>query len=366
MSGAADLFGEVKLGALTLRNRLVMAPLTRNRADRDGVPSPLAAMYYAQRASAGLIVSEGTQPSAVAQGLPRTPGLHTEDQVTAWRVVTDAVHAAGGHIYCQLMHTGRVGHPDLVRHSSLPHGLLPMAPSAVPPVGMAKTYDGPKEFVPPRVMTQADIDTTITDFAAGARNAIRAGFDGVELHSASGVLPHQFLADGVNHRTDRYGGSIANRIRFVVELCEAVVDAIGGDRVGLRISPGHRFMGLTESDVDRLYPVLTRAVGRLGLGFLHIYETGNRPLTRTMRGLWPASYIVNPHPDGGRASGTYDDAVALLADGTADLVAYGRLFISNPDLPHRFRAGLPLTEPDPSTFYEGEHRGYVDYPAHTS
>jgi N-ethylmaleimide reductase len=301
----------------------------------------------------------------MAQGLPRTPGLHTQAQIEAWRKVTDAVHAAGGHIYCQLMHTGRVGHPDLARHSSLPPGLLPMAPSAIPPLGMAKTYDGPKEFVPPRVMTRHDIEVTIADFADGARNAIRAGFDGVELHSASGVLPHQFLADGANQRTDEYGGSVTNRIRFAVELSEAMADAIGADRVGLRVSPGHRFMGLTESDVDDVYPELAHVVGKLGLVFLHVYETGNRPLTRVLRSRWPTAFIVNPHPDGGRASGTLADAEELLADGTADLVSFGRLFIANPDLLHRFQAGLPLTEPDPTTFYEGEHRGYVDYPAYT-
>lgn len=359
-----DLFEEAKLGALTLPNRIVMAPLTRNRADRDGVPAELTATYYAQRASAGLIISEGAQPSAVAQGLPATPGLHTEEQVAAWRRVTDAVHAADGRIHAQLMHTGRIGHPELVRHSSLPPGLLPLAPSAIKPTGMAKTYDGLREFVTPRAMTRAEIVGTVCDFAAGARNAILAGFDGIELHSGSGVLLHQFLADGCNRRTDRYGGSIANRIRFVAEVTEAVADAIGPDRVGLRVSPGTTFMGVTESDADRLYPELARVVGELGIAFLHVHETGNRALTLRMREAWPATYIVNPFTGDRRVPTNLAAGQEVLAAGIADLVAFGRLFISNPDLPRRLRAGLPLTEPDPATFYFGDHRGYTDYPAY--
>lgn len=357
-----DLFDDVKVGDLTLPNRMVMAPLTRNRADREGLPSALAATYYAQRASAGLIVSEGAQPSAVAQGLPGTPGLHSEVQVDAWRTVTGAVHAAGGRIFAQLMHTGRIGHPDLVRHSSLRPGLLPLAPSAIRPMGMAKIYGGLKEFVTPRAMTRREIKGTVQDFAAGARNAIRAGFDGIELHGASGVLLHQFLADGCNRRTDEYGGTVANRIRFVAEIVEAVADAIGPAQVGLRVSPGTTFMGVSESDIDTFYPELARVIGEIGIAFLHVHETGNRHLTLMMRESWPATYIVNPHRDDRRAPTAFAEAMEVLDDGAADLVAFGRLFISNPDLPHRFRAGLPLTEPDPSTFYFGDHRGYVDYP----
>jgi N-ethylmaleimide reductase len=361
-----DLFDKVRLGGLTLQNRLVMAPLTRNRADREGVPGSLAATYYAQRASVGLIVSEGIQPSAIAQGLPATPGLHTDEQVVAWRPVTSAVHAADGHIFAQLMHTGRIGHPALQRHSSLPPGLLPLAPSAIRPLGMAKTYDGPREYVTPQAMTGAEIDATIRDFAAGARMAIEAGFDGVELHAGSGVLLHQFLADGCNQRADRYGGSMTNRIRFVAEVTEAVAAAIGPQRVGLRVSPGTTFTGVSESDASQLYPLLSRVIGQTGIAYLHVHEVGDRPLTMRIREGWPATYIVNPHSDRSRAPATLAEALAVLADGTADLVAFGRLLISNPDLPYRFREGAPLTEPDPATFYFGDHRGYTDYPAYAS
>jgi N-ethylmaleimide reductase len=361
-----SLFDETKLGGITLANRMVMAPLTRNRADREGVCGALAATYYAQRASAGLIISEGIQPSALAQGFFATPGLHEPVQIEAWREVTERVHAEGGRIYAQLMHAGRIGHPDLQRHSSIPAGLLPMAPSAIRPKGFAKTYDGPRELLTPREMSLEDIATTIRDFAAGARNAIEAGFDGVELHGASGVLLHQFLADGSNQRTDRYGGSMANRMRFVIEVTEAVADAIGPDRVGVRFSPNSTFGDISQSDVDVLYPALTRELAMLDIAFLHIYEICDRPLTERLRALWPATYIVNPHVVDRRPPSSLAAAEQLLADDLADLVAFGRLFISNPDLPRRFRDGLPLTEFDPETFYGGDHRGYTDYPEGTS
>ncbi len=359
-----DVFDEVKLGALTLPNRIVMAPLTRNRADRQGVPGALAPAYYAQRATAGLIIGEGAQPSAIGQGLPNTPGLYAEEHIAAWRTVTDAVHDADGRIFAQIMHTGRIGHPEITRYAGLPPGTLPLAPSPIAPEGMAKTYDGLREYVTPRAMTSADIATTIRDFADAARNAIAAGFDGIELHGASGVLLHQFLADGANQRTDEYGGSIANRIRFPVQVTEAVAAAIGPERVGLRVSPGTTFLGLSESDADELYPELARVVGEIGIAFLHTHEIENRSLTLRMRENWPTAYVVNPHLDDRRAPTSLAAAREVVEDGTADLVAFGRLFIANPDLPYRFRAGLPLNEPDPATFYFGDHRGYTDYPAY--
>jgi N-ethylmaleimide reductase len=357
-----SLFDSVRLGPLTLANRMVLAPLTRNRADREGVPGPSAATYYAQRASAGLIVAEGIQPSAIGQGFYATPGLHAEEQVAAWRAVTGAVHASGGVIFAQLMHTGRVGHPELVRHSSLPPGLLPVAPSAIRPQGMAKTYDGLREFVTPREMTLPDIAGTVRDFADAAGNAIRAGFDGVELHGASGVLLHQFLADGSNRRTDAYGGSIARRMRFVLEVTEAVAAAVGPDRVGLRVSPHNTFNDITDTRADELYPALAAAVGALGIGYLHVYEVLDRDTTLRMREVWPATYVVNPHAADRRRPAGLAEAQQVLADGTADLVAFGRLFLANPDLPRRFREALPLNEPDPPTFYGGDDRGYTDYP----
>jgi N-ethylmaleimide reductase len=357
-----SLFDVVKLGSFELSNRMVLAPLTRNRADREGLPSPLAATYYAQRASAGLIVSEGIQPSAIGQGYVNTPGLHTESQISAWQAVTAATHAAGGCFFAQLMHCGRIGHPSLVRHSSLSPGLVPVAPSAIRPVGTAKTYHGPQEYVRPRELSSAEVAATVRDFAIAAGNAVRAGFDGIELHGGSGLLLHQFLAAGTNRRTDAYGGSIANRIRFVVEVTEAVADAIGPDRVGLRVSPHNAFNDIEDSEADALYPALARAVGAIGIAYLHIYETGHRSTTLRMRAEWPSTLIVNAHADDRRRPSSRADAEAVLLDGgPADLVAFGRLFLANPDLPRRFREDLPLNEPDPATFYGGDHRGYTDY-----
>jgi N-ethylmaleimide reductase len=358
-----SLFEEVKVGAMTLRNRMVMAPLTRNRAGRDGVPGPSAATYYAQRASAGLIVSEGAQPCALGQGFFGTPGLYAPAQLAAWRTVTDGVHAAGGAIFAQVMHSGRIGHPDLVDDPDAPDGGRPIAPSAIRPAGQAKTYDGLKDFPTPRAMTEADIRATVQAFATASRLAVdAAGFDGVELHGASGLLLHQFLADGCNRRTDRYGGSVANRMRFVVEVTEAVADAVGPERVGLRVSPHNTFNDVSDSQADELYPRLAGELAHLGIAYLHVYETLDRPTTLRIREAWPGTYVVNPHPEDRRAPAGLAEAEAVLADGTADLVAFGRLFISNPDLPHRFRHGLPLAPPDPATFYGGDDRGYTDYP----
>jgi N-ethylmaleimide reductase len=355
------LFDEVKLGDLVLPNRVVMAPLTRNRADRQGVPSALAVTYYRQRASAGLIVGEGAQPSAIGQGFVNTPGLHTNEQIQAWRAVTDAVHAANGRIFAQIMHTGRIGHPALVRHTSAPQGLLPVAPSAVRPAGKAQTYEGPQEFSVPRPLTTAEIAQTVRDFATAAHNSIIAGFDGIELHGGNGCLLHQFLADGTNRRSDRYGGSLANRIRFVHEVAEAVAEAIGPHRVGLRISPGNTFNDMHESDTDELYPALLTAVAPLGIAYLHVYEVGNRAVTRRLRELWPTTYVVNPHA-AGRPPVDGAAAQEVLDEHLADLVSFGRYFVSNPDLPHRLQIGAPLAGPDPATFYGGDHRGYTDYP----
>ncbi|MFI7499874.1 alkene reductase [Streptomyces sp. NPDC049687] len=361
----ADLFDEVKLGALTLPNRVVMAPLTRNRADRRGVPSPLAATYYAQRASAGLIISEGIQPSAAGQGFFGTPGLHTEEQIAAWRHVTDEVHAAGGRIYAQLMHAGRISHPDLLRgRTGAPQDGIPLAPSPVRPTGAAKTYDGPKEFVTPHAMNAADLAETVGDFATAARNALTAGFDGVELHGGSGMLLHQFLAANSNVRTDAHGGSVPGRIRFVVEVAEAVADAVGADRVGLRISPHNTFNDIDERDAEELYPALVDAVAAVGIAFLHVYETLDRVGTQRLRDRWPTTFVLNPHASDRRTPVATESARAVLRQDAGDLVSFGRLFISNPDLPRRLRDGLPLTDPDPATFYGGDAHGYVDYPAY--
>ncbi|MCO1576593.1 alkene reductase [Crossiella sp. SN42] len=351
------LFEETKVGGLGLANRIVMSPMTRNRADRAGVPTDLMVTYYAQRAGAGLIVTEGTQPSAIGQGYVTTPGLHTEEQVAGWRRVTDAVHDKGGRVFVQLMHTGRVGHPAL--HDGEPQ----VAPSPVLLEGQTYTYEGLLDNEPPRELTTAEIEQTIRDFAEAARNAIRAGADGVELHGANGYLIHQFLAGNTNQRTDKYGGSVDNRIRFAVEVTTAVAEAIGPERVGLRISPANTFNGTAETDTEELYPALLREIASLNLAYLHIVESAGREFTQKLRAQWPGVVILSP-VNGGLPTGK-EHGEQAIADGAGDLVAFGRQFLANPDLPERFRTGAELNEADPATFYGGDHRGYTDYPALT-
>ncbi|MEV6569434.1 alkene reductase [Streptomyces kronopolitis] len=349
-------FDPIVLGAGNLANRLVMAPMTRSRANGPGAePTELMATYYAQRAGAGLIVTEGIQPSVVGQGYPDTPGLHSAGQVRAWRTVTDAVHREGGTIFAQLMHTGRIGHPSL-----LPDGLEPVAPSAVTAKGQVFTHEGAKEFVTPKELTEAEIRQTIADFAAAARNAIEAGFDGVELHGANGYLIHQFLAPNTNHRTDAWGGDTEGRIRFAVEVTEAVAGAIGADRVGLRISPGNQYNDIAEEHPDEVYLALLERLAGLDLAYLHLMEGPNRDLTPRLRKAWAGTFVLNPftYPDV-----TGPDALTLIEDGSADLIAFGSLFLANPDLPRRLAAGGPFNAADKATFYGGDHRGYTDYPA---
>ncbi|MEX2972521.1 alkene reductase [Streptomyces sp. C184] len=348
-------FDPIVLGGKHLANRLVMAPMTRSRAYGPGAePTELMATYYAQRAGAGLIVTEGIQPSPLGQGYPDTPGLHTAGQVRAWRTVTDAVHREGGAIYAQLMHTGRIGHPSL-----LPDGLVPVGPSAVTAKGQVFTHEGPMEFVTPKELTEAEIRQTIADFADAARNAVAAGFDGVELHGANGYLIHQFLAPNTNHRTDAWGGDTEGRIRFAVEVTTAVAEAIGGDRVGLRISPGNQFNDISEDTPDEVYLALLDRLAGLDLAYLHLMEGPNRDLTPRLRKAWPGTFVLNPftYPDA-----TGPDELGLIEDGSADMVAYGALFLANPDLPRRLASGGPFNTPDKATFYGGDHRGYTDYP----
>ncbi|MCK2242560.1 MULTISPECIES: alkene reductase [unclassified Crossiella] len=354
----STLFDEAKIGGLGLANRIVLSPMTRNRADRDGVPTDLMATYYAQRAGAGLIVTEGTQPSAIGQGYVTTPGLHTDEQVAGWRKVTDAVHAEGGRIFIQIMHTGRIG------HSSLHDGELQVAPSPVLAEGQTFTYEGLVDNETPRELTTAEVEQTVAEYVQAARNAIRAGADGVELHGANGYLIHQFLASGSNQRADKYGGSVANRIRFAVEVATEVAKAIGPERVGLRISPANTFNGISETETEELYPALLREIAPLGLAYLHIVESAGREFTRTLRAQWPGVVILSPNNDGAPTGKEHGEQA--IADGACDLVAFGRQFLANPDLPARFRAGADLNEADPATFYGGDHRGYTDYPALTA
>ncbi|MFC9281121.1 alkene reductase [Streptomyces collinus] len=352
-------FEPIELGGKRLANRIVMAPMTRSRAFGPGAePTELMATYYAQRAGAGLIVTEGVQPSPVGQGYPDTPGLHTRGQVRAWRAVTDAVHREGGVIFAQLMHTGRIGHPSL-----LPDGLVPVAPSAVAARGQVFTHEGPKDYVTPKELSEADIRRTIADFGAAARNAVEAGFDGVEIHGANGYLIHQFLAPNTNRRTDAWGATAEGRIRFAAEVVTAVAEAIGGHRVSLRISPANPFNDIAEDAPDEVYPALLDRLAGLDLAYLHLMEGPDRDLTLRLRKAWPGTFVLNPftHPDV-----TGPDALKLLDDAGADMIAYGALFLANPDLPRRLAAGGPFNTPDRATFYGGDHRGYTDYPALTA
>ncbi|GAA2254441.1 alkene reductase [Streptomyces ruber] len=328
-----------------------MAPMTRNRSTPEGVPTELNAEYYAQRASHALIVTEGTQPSADGQGYLLTPGIHTEEQVAGWRKVTDAVHAAGGRIVVQLMHTGRIAHPD-----NTPHGRQPVAPSAIRPAGTMFTTAGPRPMPEPRALSTGEVAATVEDFRRAARAAVTAGADGVEIHGANGCLVHQFLSSNANHRTDRYGGSVGNRVRFAVEVATAVAGEIGAGRTGIRLSPGNPYNDITEDDTQELYPALVRALAPLGLAYLHLVHAGDEELLGTLRGLWPTALVLN------RAGADLLTRAADVADGRADVSSVGAAALTNPDLAQRVRSGAPLNTPDPTTFHGGGAAGCTDYP----
>ncbi|WP_424637848.1 alkene reductase [Embleya sp. AB8] len=351
------MFDALTVGKLELPNRLVMAPMTRSRANDAGLVGASAAEYYAQRASAGLIITEATQVSELGQGYVLTPGLHTDAQVAAWLPVTEAVHAEGGRIVAQLVHCGRIGHPSLYADGAHPVGPSPIA-SGEQMFSAAGLLDHPT----PREMGHDDIRAAIADFVGAARNALDAGFDGVELHAANGFLLHQFLADGANTRTDEYGGSIENRIRFTLEVVAAVAEAIGPERVGVRLSPGITFNGIAESDTTELYTALVHALARTPLAYLHVFEILTRDITRLIRAAWPGVLIVCAHPTPESFPGTPEIAAAALADGVADAVALAEAWLANPDLPARIKAGGPYNTADKATFYGGDERGYTDYP----
>jgi N-ethylmaleimide reductase len=348
-------YDPIDLSGTPLANRIAMAPMTRSRADKGGAPTDLVVEYYAQRASAGLIVTEGIQPSVVGQGYPDTPGLHSAEQIAAWRKVTDAVHAAGGRIFAQLMHAGRIGHPSL-----LPGGLVNVGASPVRAQGQVYTHEGPLDFVTPRELTGDEVRATTGEFVSAARNAIEAGFDGVELHGANGYLIHQFLAPGSNHRTDEWGGSVENRIRFAVETVKAVAAEIGAGRTAIRLSPGGPVNDMHEPEPEPTYTALVDALEPLDLAYLHITEVAEiRELTLALRKRFSGTFILNPATEGP----TGPESLTLVEDGIADLVAYGRLFLANPDLPARLRAGGPFNEADTATFFGRDAKGYTDYPA---
>jgi N-ethylmaleimide reductase len=351
------LLSPVQVGPYTLRNRMVMAPMTRNRAGEGNVPTPLVATYYRQRASAGLIVTEGTQVSPQGVGYPGTPGIHTDAQVLGWRGVTDAVHAAGGRIFLQLWHVGRVSDPSLQ-----PGGGLPVAPSALAAEGKFRTVTGTQPFVTPRALELAEIPGVVEQFADGARRALAAGFDGVEIHGANGYLVDQFLRDGSNRRTDVYGGPVEQRARFLLEVVEAVVGIWGADRVGVRVSPLSAFNGMSDSDPRATFGYAAAALSRHGLAYLHAVLPGSadpatpeHAMARHLYERFGGAFLLN----GGF---TRETGNAVVAEGLADLVSFGSLFLANPDLPERFAEGLPLNAPDRSTFYGGGAHGYTDYP----
>ncbi|HQQ71646.1 MAG TPA: alkene reductase [Alicycliphilus sp.] len=364
------LFDPIQAGDLHLANRIAMAPLTRNRSPR-AVPGDMAVTYYAQRASAGLLISEGTAISAQGQGYSDVPGLYDSEQLQGWQKVTQAVHAQGGKIVTQLWHVGRVSHCSLQ-----PGNAAPVAPSAVR--ALAKTYvvDGADQgqFVAtstPRALKAEELPDIVHTFAAAARNAVRsAGFDGVELHGANGYLLDQFLKDGANHRRDDYGGAIANRVRLTLEVTRAVVDAVGGGRVGIRLSPVTPSNDIHDSHPQPLFEHLARGLGSLGLAYVHVIEgsTGG-PREVEGRPFDYAAFKAAYRDAGGRGAwmvnNGYDRAMALqaVASGHADLVAFGRAFISNPDLVLRLHRDAPLNEWDRATFYGGGAKGYIDYPA---
>ncbi|QWZ06733.1 alkene reductase [Nocardioides panacis] len=352
-----DLFDPLTVKSWNLPHRLVMAPLTRNRATDGMVPGDLAVEYYAQRASAGLIITEGTQPSAVGQGYLDTPGIHTPEQVEGWRRVADAVHAKGGRIVVQLMHAGRVAHPDNKA------GLESVAPSALAAPNEMFTADGPKPHPVPRALETDEIPGIVEDFVHAAKSAIEAGLDGVEVHAANGYLLHQFLAPGSNERTDSYGGSPENRARLTVEVTRAVAEAIGPERVGIRISPAHNIQGATEedpADVEATYTALVQDIAPLGLAYLSVLADPSLDLVQGLRKEFGGVLIAN---DGFGQITTRESAQAVLDEDLADAVAVGRLFLANPDLPARWQRGADLNEPNPDTFYGGGAEGYTDYPS---
>jgi N-ethylmaleimide reductase len=353
-----DLFDGFDLKGLPLSNRIVLSAMTRTRATEDDVPTDLMREYYVQRASAGLIVTECTQVSDQAHGIIRAPGLHRVDQIAAWRAITAAVHAAGGRIYCQIWHCGRVAHPDMR------NGQPPVGPSPIPATGDFFLPSGRVEFPVPRELRIDEIPGVVAQFAQATQNARKAGFDGVELHGANGYLQDQFLQDGSNRRTDAYGGSVENRARLMLETAKAMIEAWSADRVGVRLSPSSYLYGVDDSNKLKTFGFVIRALDALQVGYLCLLEPNAKDAERgvqicnvaeTFRPMTSAPVIVNTGFDKAKAN-------AILASGNADLVAFGVPYIANPDLVERFRIDAPLNKPDPTQFYGIGPKGYTDYP----
>lgn len=355
-----SLFTPLRLGAVEAPNRLVMAPLTRMRAGQDRIPTLLMAEYYSQRASAGLIVTEATAVSQQGTGCPNTPGIYTDQQVAGWQRVTEAVHHAGGRIFLQLWHMGRVSHP-----SFQPGGGLPVAPSAIAPKsGQVLTETGMRPYVTPRALETEELPGVVLQYSSGAQRAKIAGFDGVEIHNANGYLLDQFLRDGTNRRTDGYGGPVANRARLTLEVAEAVAKVWGADRVGIRFSPGGVFNDMHDSNPLATFSYALRELNRFHLAYTHIIVSTEDDLRH---GAVPVPLAALRQEFQGpliAANGfNRETATRAIVEGAADAVAFGRLFLANPDLPERFRLNAPLNSPNESTFYGGAEKGYTDYPS---
>ena len=353
------LFDPITIGDLHLPNRILMAPLTRGRATREGVPVPLMATYYTQRAAAGLIISEGTGISREGLGWPFAPGLWTDAQVEGWKPVTDAVHQAGGRMIAQLWHMGRLVHPDFL------DGAPPLSASATTAPFKAHTYVGKKPYEPARAATLDDIRRTVDDFARAARNALRAGFDGVQLHGANGYLIDQFLRDGTNKREDEYGGSIDNRVRLLREVTEALVAEVGANRTHVRLSPNGEVQGCDDSRPHELFTAAGTVLGEVGIASLELREPGNQSSFLSTE-VEAVSHLIRPHFRGAlilNSDYVGSSAEARLAEGAADAISFGRPFIANPDLVERLRGGAELNQPNPKTFYTPCPEGYTDYPS---
>ena len=347
------LFTPTQVGNMTLPHRLAMAPMTRSRANIDGTPGELAKEYYTQRASMGLIISEGVQPSEDGQGYPWTPGIHTKEHVEAWKEVTNAVHEKGAYFFMQLMHVGRLSHPDNTLHHR-----QAVAPSAIAPGTPMFTVRGMQETPTPRALTTEEIPGVIEEFVHAAKCAVEAGADGVEIHGANGYLLHQFFSPHANVRTDEYGGSIENRARFGLEVTKAVVDAIGAERVGFRISPRDlAYIGLYEGEeTEQFYLYLIAQLAKLDVAYLHVVHAGNEPLLHQIRAAWPNALLVNRM---GRPLAQIDKDIE---EGNADVATIGAWALSTPDFVERLKVGAPINRPDQTTFFGGDEKGYTDYP----
>lgn len=352
-----NLFSTIKLGNYNLKNRIFMAPMTRCRSIKDNVPNKLMLTYYTQRASAGLIITEGTQISTQGIGYPYTPGIHTAAQVRGWKKITDAVHEKEGRIFVQLWHVGRVS------HSSYHDGKLPVAPSAVKPSGQIYTYGGMKDYETPKALSVAEIKEIVQDYATAAKNAMKAGFDGVEIHSANGYLLDQFLRDGTNRRKDEYGGTIENRSRFLLEVIAAVTAEIGADKIGVRLSPSGTMNEMSDSNPQKHFAYVAQKLNEYNLAYLHVVDAlegdirhgANVVELPVLRDAYKGLLIVN---------GGYDKVKGNMAieNHLANAISYAKLFLANPDLPERLKKNTKLNEADSGTFYTQDEKGYTDYP----